>query len=187
MPLGVTFYRATQLCQRGLGSRNSVRLSVDPSIRLSICHARALQLIQRTYRRYFIPHERAILLVKCDFSYTCAAADNISTDLRRRAVPLRQLSYLLLWPLYVIGQAIIFSSCSFFFLSFYLLSYSSPNLSSRRLDVYHTSTYGVALVRIQDAGVKRVKRAARGSLKIQDAKIAILAPSHNFVGLYLRS
>jgi len=30
----------------------------------------------------------AILLVKCDFSYSnCAAADKISTDLRRRAVP----------------------------------------------------------------------------------------------------
>jgi len=27
--------------------------------------------------------------VKCDFSYSCAAADKISTDLRRRAVPLR--------------------------------------------------------------------------------------------------
>jgi len=33
---------------------------------------------------------------------------------------------------------------SFFFLSFF----SSPNLSRRRLDVYHTSTHGVALVRI---------------------------------------
>jgi len=32
------------------------------------------------------------------------------------------------------------SSSSFFF--------SSPNLSGRRLDVYHTSTHGVALVRI---------------------------------------
>jgi len=42
----------------------------------------------------FIPHERAILLVKCDFSYSCAAADKISTDLRARAVCLRQLSYL---------------------------------------------------------------------------------------------
>ena len=38
---------------------------------------------------FFIPHERTILLVKCDFSYSCAAADKISTDLRRRAVPLR--------------------------------------------------------------------------------------------------
>jgi len=27
-------------------------------------------------------------------------------------------------------------------------SFSSPNLSGRKLDVYHTSTYGVALVRI---------------------------------------
>jgi len=42
---------------------------------------------------FFIPYERAILLVKCDFSYSCAAADKISTNLRRRAVPL--LSYLL--------------------------------------------------------------------------------------------
>jgi len=32
------------------------------------------------------------------------------------------------------------------FLYFYL--FSSPNLSGRRLDVYHTSTRGVALVRI---------------------------------------
>jgi len=38
---------------------------------------------------FFIPHERAILLVKCDFSYSCAAADKISTDLWRRVVPLR--------------------------------------------------------------------------------------------------
>jgi len=33
----------------------------------------------------------------------------------------------------------------FFLLSFFI---SSPNLSRRRLDVYHTSTHGVALVRI---------------------------------------
>jgi len=46
----------------------------------------------------------------------------------------------------------------------------------------------VACVQISDAGLKLV---ARGSLKIQDAKkspkIAIWAPSHNFVGLYLRN
>jgi len=35
-------------------------------------------------------------LIKCDFSYSCAAADKISTDLRARAVSLRQLSYLLI-------------------------------------------------------------------------------------------
>jgi len=50
---------------------------------------------------------------------------------------------------------------------FFLLLFSSPNLNRRRLDVYHTSTHGVALVRISDAGLKH---AARSSLKIQDAK-----------------
>jgi len=38
-----------------------------------------------------------------------------------------------------------------FALWFFLLSsifFSSPNVSCRRLDVYHTSTHGVALVRI---------------------------------------
>ena len=48
---------------------------------------------------------------------------------------------------YVIGQTIIFclwflSSSSFF------LFFSLPNVSGRRVDVYHTSTHGVALVRI---------------------------------------
>ena len=35
-------------------------------------------------------------------------------------------------------------ACGFFLLLFY----TSPNLSGHRLDVYHTSTHGVALVRI---------------------------------------
>ena len=52
--------------------------------------------------------------------------------------------------------------------SFYLF-YSSPNLSGRRLDVYHISTHGVALVRIKNACLC-LKYAARGSLKIRDAK-----------------
>jgi len=50
-------------------------------------------------------------------------------------------------------------SSSFFF--------SSPNLSRRRLDVCHTCTHGVTLVRISDACLKR---AARGSLTIRDAR-----------------
>ena len=67
--------------------------------------------------------------------------------------------------------------------SFFL--FSLPNLSGRRLDVYHTSTHGMALVRIQNAGLKC---AACSSLQIQDTKkIPILAPLHKFVGLYLRN
>jgi len=78
----------------------------------------------------------------------------------------------------------------YFFVLWFLLSFffSSPNLGRRRLDVYHTATHGVALVRILDAGLKR---AARGSLEMQDAKhrqkFAIWEPSHNFVGLHLRN
>jgi len=63
--------------------------------------------------------------------------------------------------------------------------FSSPNLSGRTLDVCHTSAHGVALVRIWDACLKF---AARGWLKIQDAKkyakIAICTPSQKFVGLW---
>jgi len=46
-----------------------------------------------------------------------------------------------LWPPYVIGQAIYI-----LILWFLLLLFFSPNLSGRRLDVYHTSTHGVVLV-----------------------------------------
>jgi len=63
-------------------------------------------------------------------------------------------------------QAIIFLPCGYF-LSYYLSFFSSPNLSGRRLDVYHTSTHGVALVWIYNADLKC---AARGSQEIQDAK-----------------
>jgi len=54
---------------------------------------------------------------------------------------------------------------SSFFLFIFL--FFSPNLSRRTLDVCHTSTHGVALVRIYDAGLKF---AARGSLEMQDPK-----------------
>jgi len=50
---------------------------------------------------------------------------------------------------------------------------SSHNLSGRRLDVYHTSTHGVALVRT-DAGLKC---GARGSLEMQYAKNRQESPS----------
>ena len=63
-----------------------------------------------------------------------------------------------IWPPYVIGQAIIFLPCGLIlvfvlvlvllFLFLVLSSFSSPNVNSRKLDVYHTSTHGVALVRI---------------------------------------
>jgi len=65
-------------------------VSVRPSVTRVLCDKS-----KEPIGDIFIPHARAILLVKCDFSYSCAAADKISTDLRARAVSLRQLSYLL--------------------------------------------------------------------------------------------
>jgi len=53
------------------------------------------------------------------------------------------------------------------FLSFFFIFYSSPNLSGRRLDVYHTSTHSVAPVRIKNAGLKC---AAYGSPEMLNAK-----------------
>ena len=51
-----------------------------------------------------------------------------------------------LWSPYVIGQTIYIF---ILFLLLLLLSFfSSPNLSSRRLDVYHTSAHGVVLVMV---------------------------------------
>jgi len=76
------------------------------------------------------------------------------------------------WPPCVVDVDIIFSSRGFFF--FLLSFFSSPNLSCHRLDIYHTSTHDVVLVRIYNA---RLKCAARGSLKIRDAKIAKKSPS----------
>ena len=50
--------------------------------------------------------------------------------------------------IFALGFLIFFlsSSSSFFLLPLVLSSFSSPNLSGSRLDVYHTSTLGVALV-----------------------------------------
>ena len=50
---------------------------------------------------------------------------------------LYRLPVVYLWSPYVIGQTIIFLPCSFFLLSSF---FSSPNLSGRRLDIYHSST-----------------------------------------------
>jgi len=84
----------------------------------------------------------------CDKRYTRVPITVIPLQLSWLQMPLVEYINCLplqtcLWSPYVIGQTIILSSCSFF-LSFF----SSPNLSGRRLNVYHTLEHGVALVRI---------------------------------------
>ena len=78
-----------------------------------------------------------------------ATPANILIPLERQLIALQHCRWQFLWSPYVIGQTIIFSCCGLFFLlSFFLSFFSSPNLSGRRLDVYHTLAHGVALVRI---------------------------------------
>jgi len=84
-------------------------------------------------------------------------------------------------------MATLHSRCGYYIFVLILSSsifLSSPNLSGQRLDVYHTSIHGVALVLIYNA---HLKCAARGSLKIQDAKNRHFGTIAQFVGLYLRS
>ena len=97
-------------------------------------------IINRVFLRLHIVH---------DFDFSCVLAADSTSDAMscQSSISHRHtdLLVLLLWSPYVIGQTIIFSSC------FFLLSssfFSSPNLSGRRLDVYHTLAHGVALVRI---------------------------------------
>jgi len=65
---------------------------------------------------------------------------------------------------------IIFLPCGFFFLS--SIFFSSLNLGRHRLDVYHTSTHGVALVRIYNAGPKC---AVHGSLDPKNHHLGTIA------------
>jgi len=65
--------------------------------------------------------------------------------IKLKLILVRFTSFHFLWSPSVIEQTNIFSSCGFFFI-LYSFFFSLPNLSGRRLDVYHTSTYGVAVV-----------------------------------------
>jgi len=91
--------------------------------------------------------------------------------------PLQEFRGIIFFPV-VSALAIIFLWCGFFLL------FSSPNLSGRKLHVYHTSAHGVAQCEFT-MQVWNVLHAARWKYRTQ--KIAILAPSHKFVGLYLRN
>jgi len=49
---------------------------------------------------------------------------------------------------YGMGQTVIIFALWFLLLSSSFFFFSSPNLSGRRVDVYHTSTHDVALAQI---------------------------------------
>ena len=93
------------------------------------------------------------LLVRFNDTFTTAAVRK-DASIARSAHTLYTKAHLAVSKFRVF-MAALRSSCGHYifllcFLSslFFFLFFSSPNLSGRRLDVYHTSTYGVALVRI---------------------------------------
>jgi len=89
------------------------------------------------------PHS-SFSCLSLDTCMTCLGSSQVSMSRDCvLTVSVRHSYNCLLWSPYGIGQTIIFSSC-FFFLFYFL----APNLSGQRLDVYRTSTRGVALVRI---------------------------------------
>ena len=100
---------------------------------------------------YHLPLCRICISMRCCHRCKRRLPDVCFADVRQDTCEVNSCSYscccccCLLWSPYVIGQTIIFLPCDFYLSSFFL---SSPNLSRRRLDVYHTSTHGVALVRI---------------------------------------
>jgi len=61
---------------------------------------------------------------------------------------------------------------------FFLLFFSSPNLGGRRLDVYHTSTHDVALVRIR-IQVWNLLHAARCKYRTQKSRQLECGPMPN--------
>ena len=81
-----------------------------------------------------------------------------------------------LWPSCVADADIIFLSCSLFF--FFFFSFSSPNLSRRRLDVYHTSTHEV------DLSANLYCRSEMCCSKCRTQKIAKTSPSGHHRTIY---
>jgi len=74
------------------------------------------------------------------------SAEADSSSCARHSDPTRRWLYVCLWPPCIAGCGHIYIFILWFLLSSFFIS--SPNLSGRTLDVYHTSTHSVALVRI---------------------------------------
>ena len=114
-------------------------------------------------------------------------ASSLSSLLYCRKCKLLLFVTFCLWSPYVIGQTI------YIFILFLLLSsssfFSSPNLSSRRLDgcLPYFGTWCGPSVNLECRSETCCARLAGNTGRKKSPKIAISAPSHNFVGLYLRN
>jgi len=130
-----------------------------PHFSAHVCCGQTVAHLSSCWALVFLCASMQFVLHKSSISTNCISVCIIAVQFRFAVV---QLCFYL-WLPYVIGQTIYIFILSFamialwnradhyifalWFLSFYLFL-SSPNLSGSRLDVYHTSTHDVALVRI---------------------------------------
>ena len=127
-------------CTKNSPSNNNVVTLVSPVILTLV--VMDISLIRPILTDWQSPSVTNRLVIVCkgillQLLLFCVASDAYSHTVGFSIATL----YIFLWTPYGIGQAIIFSYCAFF-LS--ICFFSSPNLSGRKLDVYHTSTHGVA-------------------------------------------
>ena len=96
----------------------------------------------------------------------------------------------LLWSPYGMGQTTIFLPCGFFFLSFFLLSFLSPNLSGWRSDAYNLPYFHTWCGFSANLGCRSetcCTRLAENAGRKKSPKIAICAPSYNLSGYIFRT
>jgi len=95
--------------------------------------------------------KRDVKLQLTNYCCTSLQLDHIATTTSSILRAVFQASLDLLVPLVMVApcnRADHYIFALWFLSSFFFFFFFSPNLSSQRLDVYHTSTHGVALVRI---------------------------------------
>ena len=138
--------------------------------------------------QFFIPvlylaHQLEVTIESCDLKRGIGCREHSRPVFKVLVLASRPDVNVLLWSPYGIGQTIIFSCCGSFFLSFF------PRLISAVGDWMSTilphMVWPQCKFRMQ---VWNVVRAARWKCRTQKIaknrqKIAIWAPSHNFVGL----
>ena len=149
--------------------------------RLCSCNdARSISaLYGAIFSQFFCGLWRLRLCPVSDLLGTCGLVTQQMHSTLMDAVVARYRHYFL-WSPYLIGQTIIFSSCGFFLLlSFF---YSSPNLSSRRLDVYQFRTWCGLSANLECRSEMYCTRLAGNARRKNRQKIAVWAPWHNFVG-----
>jgi len=140
----VTVQRLVQV----LGHCKTTTLAVFRSLRVQSV------LIKVTFssalRKRFAENSDSEITYSVSMQWLCTGGNNYKEVWRffamETALPVMCNRWTFLWSPYNRADHYIF--IMWFSLLLFLLSFFSPNLSRRRLDVCHTSTHGVTLVRI---------------------------------------